>query len=458
MTSTPPLRSSVRTPATPRHGPMHDNYDDLSLPSRFSSRLANKRQARDNHSTPAQDRSTSRSARGAPLSTPTSSRRSSRASFTHHPSPPHSAHFSPEKKSTHRARISSPNPSSSPTLAELAPTAPVPSDPTKPSQTKFLSAGTMGTGMLPTPIKTPKKKTVPDVNATARALFRDQPVLGEEVAPSSRKGRQARKYNGFSLESFSADDNDGQSQIRIFTDSKEKVPELDMSEENPFVDRRHVSQPSTKKVTAPSKRRKVSAQQQSNQEVEEALDKDSVVYVFRGKKIVKKLPEESEESEETDLAGLDITQTFNSSDAPAPLRKVRPLTRRSIKPTRLFQTEKRIRDEKAAKEDEIVTDLEEDLSDTLVKAPEDKGNEDGATTSASTRTSPRSKSKKTHAVEEDCEKTSKAARQPKQEASPFDSWKRVKSSHSAPSKGKKRDSDHFASGEEASSKKKLKSR
>ena len=135
--------------------------------------------------------------------------------------------------------------------------------------------------MLPTPIKTPKKKNVPNANTAARALFRDQPVIGEEVVPPPRRGRPGRKYNGFSLESFSTENEGAEAQVKIFTDSKEKVPELDLNEENPFIDRQQPGESSSpQKVTGASKRRKISGKAKKGDEVEQALKEDGIVYVL----------------------------------------------------------------------------------------------------------------------------------------------------------------------------------
>lgn len=139
----------------------------------------------------------------------------------------------------------------------------------------------MSDGMLPTPVKTPRKKIIPGVNAAARALFQDQPVLGEEVVSTSRRGRKGKRHNGFTLESFSAEDEGASDNIQIFTDSRDNVPQVDVTEDNPFVD--HAAGKggsSSKKVAGTSKRRKVGGERKPDPEVEEAIKQgDGMVFV-----------------------------------------------------------------------------------------------------------------------------------------------------------------------------------
>lgn len=95
-----------------------------------------------------------------------------------------------------------------------------------------------GSHMLPTPAKTPRKKDLrktAELQAAARVLFPGRIEKVEDAMPSTRK-RRGRKNVGFSLDT-SGEDEDSADRIQIFTDSKEKLPELDLSENNPFVER-----------------------------------------------------------------------------------------------------------------------------------------------------------------------------------------------------------------------------
>jgi hypothetical protein len=162
---------------------------------------------------------------------------------------------------------------------EFVPTAPSLGFPTV-QPTTLLSGTTMAEGMLPTPLKTPRKKQVADVNTAARALFQNQPQSLDEVMAAPKKGRRSRKYNGFSLESFEAEDGSIDPKITIFTDSKDRVPEIDESEDNPFWVKPGKD---TSSAMHPSKRRKVSGEKKRDKEVEEHIRRDDgIVYVLSG--------------------------------------------------------------------------------------------------------------------------------------------------------------------------------
>ncbi|KAL9618282.1 MAG: hypothetical protein Q9160_006993 [Pyrenula sp. 1 TL-2023] len=307
--------------------------------------------------------------------------------------------------------------------------------------------------MLPTPVKTPKKKKmVPNVHAPARTLFDNQPTIGEEVEIPPKRGRKGRKYNGFSLDSFTAEDDGNQSQIQIFTDSKERVPELDLNEDNPFVD--HTScerDSSSKKSGVSSKRRKISAERKKDKDVEDAIRKEEgMVYVFRGRKIYRKFNEEddAEEAAESPIDVSDLELLGQSTDPKRPhptrMRNIRPLTRQSVKPTRLFQSEKKARERAAKKEDEISTDVEEDASSSSTATPDTPivRLETEAVNPLSPGRTLRSDTLIKAPVESDDEKPSEVSKKKGKKSSPFDSWKRVKKgSGETTAKGKKRDLD-----------------
>ena len=136
--------------------------------------------------------------------------------------------------------------------------------------------------MLPTPVKTPKKKTISAANPAARALFQDQPIESELVAPSPRRGRKNKRYNGFSIESFTAQEDGAADPIQIFTDNRDKIPEMDTSESNPFVDLPDSrNAPRARRLAGGTKRRKISGEKRIDPQVEEAIRKDEgMVYVL----------------------------------------------------------------------------------------------------------------------------------------------------------------------------------
>jgi hypothetical protein len=132
--------------------------------------------------------------------------------------------------------------------------------------------------MLPTPAKTPKKRPSENhsvITSIARNLF---PIRGEtvdEVMPSPKK-RGRKKYTGFTLDSFEAED-DGP--IAIYTDSHDRVPEVDMSGHNPFYGESSQAVPGPTKRS--SKRRKVSVTGKRDEMVEGAEHRDDgLIYVL----------------------------------------------------------------------------------------------------------------------------------------------------------------------------------
>lgn len=127
-------------------------------------------------------------------------------------------------------------------------------------------------------MKTPRKKPVANgnVNAAARVLFQNHPPAVEDAAPAPKRTKKGRKYNGFSL---TEDGSDGK--IEIFTDSRDKVPEMDENEDNPFLDKPTNGESSSMKVIGSRKRRKLSNEVKRNEEVEEAIKRDDgMVYVL----------------------------------------------------------------------------------------------------------------------------------------------------------------------------------
>jgi len=133
--------------------------------------------------------------------------------------------------------------------------------------------------MLPTPAKTPRKKVVqPTVTSTARVLFPSRPGNVDDAMPTPTKhGRRVKKNGGFSLGSF-ADDASSDGKVEIFTDSKDKIPEIDESPDNPFYVKPGSEHSATKNG---HKRRKVSSLPHHDEGVQEMLKRgDGMVYVL----------------------------------------------------------------------------------------------------------------------------------------------------------------------------------
>lgn len=264
MTTTPPPRSIVHTPPTPLHGARFDNHQHSI--TRKSTRQASRRSQRAVHTPP-----------------PVSAAYSSKSRFAADVySPPSSAHTSPRSRVTKRQRG---NPISDfpPASFESSPGSSFgmdpslnPNDPSVPGQGSLNSTN----GMLPTPAKTPRKqdrRKATELQSAARVLFPSRLDKVEDAMPT-KKGRRGRKNVGFSLDS-SGEDQDATSAIQIFTDSKDKLPELDLGEDNPFIEKPETTIPP--EPTKASARRGRKGQVKSNPQIEESFNhEEGMVYVL----------------------------------------------------------------------------------------------------------------------------------------------------------------------------------
>lgn len=100
--------------------------------------------------------------------------------------------------------------------------------------------------------------------------------------PSARNTARNRRHTGFSLGSFMEDEeNASEGHIEIYTDSKDKVPELDESGDNPFYVKPGQASSVEPPASRASKRRKVSSGPNDNKELEQAFKReDGMVYVL----------------------------------------------------------------------------------------------------------------------------------------------------------------------------------
>jgi hypothetical protein len=130
--------------------------------------------------------------------------------------------------------------------------------------------------MLPTPSKTPRRQTeeqaVAGVKSIARNLF---PVSDSEMLSSAKK-RKAKKYTGLTMQSFTAEN--VEEPIHIFTDSRDRVPEVDTSEENPFYAETAHIEPTKRRSM---RRKTVTIPGEGRVDVAEAIKRDDgTVYVL----------------------------------------------------------------------------------------------------------------------------------------------------------------------------------
>lgn len=183
-------------------------------------------------------------------------------------------------------------------------------------------------GMLITPAKTPQKppsqKTRENIQKVARSLFSESQTM---PSPQRKRGKSV-------LDSF-YDTNE--EPIAIYTDSQDRVPEVDTSAENPFYD----AKPANTPATGPrrSKRQMINIPGEGMVPLDEAVRRtDGTVIVFRGKKMFQKHGDES----------------GSGSDIPAGRK-----TRSSIKPRLLFPKTEEAQIQ--TDEEEVATEIEDNV-------------------------------------------------------------------------------------------------
>lgn len=328
----------------------------------------------------------------------------------------------------------------------------------------------IGASMLPTPAKTPKKKQVQPSAAISRVLFPVRPDTVDEAMPTPRKNNRSRRHAGFSLDSSMDDETNSEGGIKIYTDSKETVPELDQSEDNPFIDRpfKH-DPPKAPRKAKPNKSRKVQSQTTDKDEIHEAFNhEEGMVYVFRGRKIYKRFPSDSSPpSRQITSEHPDLDDHETSSPH---------FTRSSIKPRLLFPTAQQQRERQLADE-EATTDIEPtndcEMSDSTIDDPETQSKVPetnpvgmtitGATSPGGTGHATRSATKKTVTGRSSLQVEDNEAgiHTKNRKKSPFDGWARRKpgsastSSYAAAAahapKGTKRHGETMQKGDESDS-------
>ncbi|GBF60725.1 hypothetical protein TMEN_3180 [Trichophyton mentagrophytes] len=468
MTTTPPPSSAIRTPPTPRYGSRYDNYEPYS--PRRSKRIADQ-QHLFSGSAAALDASTTGLVKEHALRRDQELHKldiSGRATY----SPPHSQVGSPKRRSE-RLDMNSPSLSPPPKNSRIRSepvSSSVPHFSSSSSHRSTMDANTNSSlaanGMLPTPAKTPRKKQIEDLGPTARTLFSSSSKSAQD--PAAMMPKRSKKYSGFSLESFEADPQQAsQEPIAIFTDSRDRIPQVNNSPDNPFRSKPADGEPSSKLSADAGKRRKLDeSSRKRDKNVDKAIRRDDgLLYVFRGKKVFRKFkPDVEEEEDDDDDLGLLASRSELTSES---IPRIRPLTRSSIKPRVLFPE---------ARAAPVTREKEEPSTpSTIVEAEEEQGEEpdeepvEGPTETADqpatahaenespenpitpegqiiqtdTPSSPlasgrslRSHGPKAGSGPEHCDPDTPTAKR----ISPFDRWRRGKS-HSTPTKTKKRGID-----------------
>lgn len=237
--------------------------------------------------------------------------------------------------------------------------------------------------------------------------------------PTPRKSRKTK--NLFTLESF-ANAEETSEKIQIFTDSKERIPERDDEEDNPFI---------TKKGKGKAKATPQKSKARSEQ-VQETIDRDEgMVYLFRGRKLYRPFHNHPPSGASEGDDGLEDYSTLPVEERNlrryAGVEAQRPLRRSTIKPRLLFQEE--IKERK--RQNGEVTDEEE--ADTEIEAHVETPSRRKGKTAAlvpQPTTPPPTVRKVRRGMFKHPNLQYDAASNDRSEIS-FESWSRVKSAHSS---------------------------
>ncbi|KAK3945567.1 hypothetical protein QBC46DRAFT_277274 [Diplogelasinospora grovesii] len=426
--ATPSPSSHIHTPPAPQHG-----YEDSWEPytPRKSARISQRAAAR--HRTPSPSSRHSDIHRNS-LGSPRSSKRNHPATTMASPA------ISPKKK---RAPAVDSVRRASGTLTVEGTThaavalglSPAP----KPETRSTRSAISTAAGMLITPAKTPQKPPTEQSKAKVKAIARNLFHSEDEIMPSPKKAR-TKKYT---LDSFCADD-EVDEPIPIFTDSHERIPEVDNSTDNPFYVNNTAPPPSPTKRR--STRQTVTIPGEGKVSVEEAIRReDGMLIVFRGKKQFRKFTENDEASASIREA---LDETDGGLDSVVESRLRRPLTRSAVKPRLLFPAAKAEPDPKPIDEED--EEAETDIEDHVLAGLEDKNPStpmdlveavpDTPEAPRFAPVSPPSTARTTRFGNKVAAETTPMKKKPGGKRNPFDGWRRVKGG-SSDTQGHKRPGD-----------------
>ncbi|KAB8291417.1 hypothetical protein EYC80_010091 [Monilinia laxa] len=291
--STPPPSTSIKTPSTPRFG-YDDNYQPYS--PRKSSRVAS-RAIRDAVTPPPPTiKHNIRNNLSTPQSTPRAARKVVFSGTPQHihSLPPQSPQTATKRRAPRSAttidgrQISGALDFDGTTSAATALGLTPKNKKREQKMDNHQRPGAMvrGDGMLPTPSKTPRhpkqtEEMKEGIHAVSRTLFTSiHADNSADAMPKPKKNR--KKYDDFGLGSSSADE-----PIAIFTDSEDRIPEVDSHSDNPFFG----SSPpqNTRGRTRSSKPKLIHVPGEEDQTLEQLMGReDGHVANFRGKLIFKK--------------------------------------------------------------------------------------------------------------------------------------------------------------------------
>jgi len=464
LTVTTPTHSTtpeIHTPNTPKHG-FSDSWEPYSprKSARLSQRINNNNNNNINNArTPSPRASTRQANLGSPRTRKNHLSTNTSTSLTPSTSPQKKR--MPAMDSTRRA-------SGNLTFEGTATAASVLGLGAKNSEPRTGRAAAVG--LLPTPAKTPQKtpspRTKANINAVRRNLFHQDEA---DVVPTPRRTR-GRKHV---LDSFAADDDD--ESFPIFTDTRERIPEVDPNEDNPFYGPTTATAPDAPRRR--SKRQHVTVPGEGKITVEEAVKREDgmliVLYVCliscsvftcssptnlspsRGKRQFRKFADMDEVT-----ASDALDEGDGGLDAAVESRLRRPMTRSSIKPRLLFPVPAPApaaqRESTSIEDEEAETDIEEpiptkdemDIEEDEPQTPFDVVDETPGTPVApkfapAMQATPPTTQRTTRHGTKSAEETTPMKPMRGKKLSPFDGWRRIKNGSEGPSS--KRSGESLAS-------------
>ncbi|KAK3381552.1 hypothetical protein B0H63DRAFT_524261 [Podospora didyma] len=264
-TPSPGGTSEIRTPSAPRNGTFEDSWSPYQ--PRKSLRIEKQRAANRTPSPPGRLSSQHQTSLGSPHK-----KKKSTALNSNMTSPTHS----PQKR---RAPAMDSLRRASGTLATQgsARAASVFDLTSKNELPRGRTGASTSGGMLITPAKTPQKPPTENskvkIGAIARNLFHSD----DEFMPAPTKTRAER----YTLDSFCSV-HETNSDVEIYTDSHERIPEVDLSNDNPFYGN-HAPAPESPRRRSKRQEAKVHIPGEGETTVDEAVRRsDGVLANFRG--------------------------------------------------------------------------------------------------------------------------------------------------------------------------------
>lgn len=266
MASTPPPPGRVRTPPTPLHGARYDSYEPYS--PRRSARVSAQRSISTSSDEPGPSRKHAISHSHLTLTSTATPRKTSlaRQQSSQTLSPPSSPETRIHKTPIYAkdALLSARKQRTAQSHSHLVT-----------SNTHFASPQPSPdrASMLPTPNKTPRKRAAAPVGSTARILeFKAHDI--DDIMPTPRKRRQP-----LTLDKFDAQEAQRGNEINIYTDSQDRIPDMDGASDNPFVGPRKTGKSS--RSTRGRKVRRTEDEDDEEAEMERmARNDEGVIYVL----------------------------------------------------------------------------------------------------------------------------------------------------------------------------------